>query len=413
MVVTARDTWHQVYAYYSTYLSHVSPVVAQIRRIVHDLEPEELVIDEVLDIIQEEEEKRPSSKVKVQEEFVAYFRAEVLSKIKSHAKRAVSFADPEDIKLQVIQYLTETHDAMEYLRSFVSIDEEEAENSKLHQLCHALQDVLFPLKRSLEGVIQHLRENVAEWFECQRYLLLPQTYYKESYTHGEVEGISPILHKIIKHATSLFNLDPNYGNLPNKPEYEVPMVKVEELFLPFLDSVASYHQENLNKVVSMFGFQVLFGAFVAPTEEFLKIMEPYGYVIPKREGDETRWIAQFSNETLLLMYLGLSSHRRGFLSRELVNWVAMNFAYVIYLGVVNAFMSEDNFLREVLFDAKMLEKTLPYLMKLLCFPAFLRIDRAKIRDSPQYRKQIYIFLGSHVPCVERLAQEVKKMIMEE
>ncbi|MHA1733338.1 MAG: hypothetical protein ACTSU5_15435 [Promethearchaeota archaeon] len=378
------------------------------------MEPEELGIEEVFEIIKVEEDKRPTKMVKVQEEFASFFRAELYETIVRYIREKVDDGDDlADLKDDVLVFLEEVYQAITYLTTMVPIEEKEAKDSSFYQLVHFLQDKIFPFHPKLDVIVQRLRENTAEWYECQRYLLRPQTYYKESYEYGEVQGISPLLYKIINNITSLFNLDPNFGTLPGKDDIEVPLVKIEEVFEPFVDSVASRHKESVQKVVSQFGFQVLYNLFLAPTEQFLEIMSEFNYIVPRKQGEVTRWYPRFSNETLFLMYLGLAAHRRGFLSKELVNWISLNFSYIIYLGVTGKFVSEDNIFQGVIFEAKTLEKTIPYLMKLACFQEFLRIDRTKIRDSPQYRKEIYNFLGSHIPCIERLAQETKKMINEE
>ena len=88
------------------------------------------------------------------------------------------------------------------------------------------------------------------------------------------------------------------------------------------------------------------------------------------------------------------SFRRGFISREMVNWVAMNFAFIIYNAILHYGMADENIFYGLFLDLKTEEKILPYLMKLLCFEKYLRMDRMKIRDSPSYRKEIFTFLGS-------------------
>ena len=61
-------------------------------------------------------------------------------------------------------------------------------------------------------------------------------------------------------------------------------------------------------------------------------------------------------------------------------------------------------------------KVLPYLMKLACFPNYLGIDKMKIRDSPQYRKEIFNFIGSQTDnlkeLIEAVANECEKIDKE-
>ncbi|MHA1602555.1 MAG: hypothetical protein ACTSUI_06035, partial [Promethearchaeota archaeon] len=65
-------------------------------------------------------------------------------------------------------------------------------------------------------------------------------------------------------------------------------------------------------------------------------------------------------------------------------------------------------------DLKTEEKILPYLMKLLCFDKYLRLDRTKIRDSPTYRKEIFSFLGRKIEVIDEityfLVEDLKKIL---
>jgi hypothetical protein len=45
-------------------------------------------------------------------------------------------------------------------------------------------------------------------------------------------------------------------------------------------------------------------------------------------------------------------------------------------------------------------------MKLACFPNYLGIDKMKIRDSPQYRKEIFNFIGSQIDNLKDLIDEI-------
>lgn len=408
-----RETWHDIYALYNTYLNHLLPIVAQTRRIVAELAAEDLAIEEVFQIIVDEESKRATKSVKVQEEFSAFFRAEVFETIKKFIREEGAEADDiVDVKEAILEDLSEIQATIEFLVKMAPIDEQRAEQSKLHAFVTYLQGLLFPFEPRIRDIIDDLRENVADWYECQRFLLKPQTYYKERGGLGVVQGVSPILYKVMNNITSLFNLDPNFGPNPATPEEEIPMVKIEEVFEPFLDSLANKYEETIQKIVDQFDFQVVYELFIAPKPSFLEIMQEYNYIVPRESNGTTRWVPQFSNETLFIMYLAKTSFKRGFLSRELVNWISLNLTYIIYRGVCMAFMKKNNIFYPVLLDNKTLEKTIPYLMKLACFKEFLRVDRNKIRDSPQYRKEIYNFLGSQIPCIERLAETIKDQIAE-
>jgi hypothetical protein len=108
--------------------------------------------------------------------------------------------------------------------------------------------------------------------------------------------------------------------------------------------------------------------------------------------------------------LANASYKRGFLSKELLNWIALNSAFVIFNAVVHHRLSDENIFYGLYLDLKTEEKLLPYLMKLLCFDKYLRMDRMKIRDSPSYRKEIFSGLGSKIEAIDRLTfYLVKKM----
>jgi hypothetical protein len=45
-------------------------------------------------------------------------------------------------------------------------------------------------------------------------------------------------------------------------------------------------------------------------------------------------------------------------------------------------------------------------MKLICFPNYLGLDKMKIRDSVQYRKEIFNFIGSQIDNLKILINEI-------
>ena len=66
---------------------------------------------------------------------------------------------------------------------------------------------------------------------------------------------------------------------------------------------------------------------------------------------------------------------------------------------------------DIFTDLKTEEKILPYLMKLICFENYLRIDRTKIRDSVQYRKEIFNTIGSLKPDTN-LSEDITSFLTE-
>jgi hypothetical protein len=119
-----------------------------------------------------------------------------------------------------------------------------------------------------------------------------------------------------------------------------------------------------------------------------------------------RLMPQLSNETFYLYYLAFASQRRGFLSKELINWISMNFAFLIYMGILKWKLSDQNIFYPIFNDLQTNEKILPYLMKLICFPNYLGLDKMKIRDSPQYRKEIFNFIGSQIDNLKEFINEI-------
>ena len=84
----------------------------------------------------------------------------------------------------------------------------------------------------------------------------------------------------------------------------------------------------------------------------------------------------------------------------------MNFAFLIYMGILRWKLSDENIFYPLFKDLQTNEKVLPYLMKLLCFPNYLSLDKMKIRDSPQYRKEIFNFIGAQIDNLKDLINEI-------
>lgn len=409
-----RETYQEIFAYYSTYLDYIHPTLDQVRKILSDLEPEHLLSDEIIDAIREEEEKRPVHKVKVQEEFATHFRGEIFEKIKKYARENAPRQEMAVIQKILIKSLGEVRLCALHLLSLPSIEEGDATDSLLFKYVHKIQELVFPASTSFEQTFSTLYENSATWYNCQRYIIRPQTYYREKIEDEDTIGISPHLYKIINSIISLFNLDPNYLDDPDSPEDEIPAVLLDDVFEPFIDSIASGERENIETLCENLELRVLFDKrFIAPTRQSISVLAKFGFFEKQeQQTGKIRWIPRLSNETLFQVYLSKICMRRGFISKELVNWISANVAFSIFNGVTLAFLSPDNPFRSILYDLKTQEKIIPYLMKLICSRDFLRLNRAKIRDSPQYRKEIYNFLGSKIECQERLAGEIAKLILE-
>jgi hypothetical protein len=84
----------------------------------------------------------------------------------------------------------------------------------------------------------------------------------------------------------------------------------------------------------------------------------------------------------------------------------MNFAFLIYMGILNWKLTDENIFYSIFKDLQTNEKVLPYLMKLICFPHYLGLDKTKIRDSPQYRKEIFNFIGAQIDNLKVFIENV-------
>ncbi|MFX1428231.1 MAG: hypothetical protein ACFFBE_17390, partial [Promethearchaeota archaeon] len=172
-------------------------------------------------------------------------------------------------------------------------------------------------------------------------------------------------------------------------------------------SIANAEEEALENVAERIGLRLIDGIFLAPQEDFVDILIDNNFLRDTTQTDGTiRLLPQFSNETLITYYLAFASQRRGFLSKELVNWVSMNFAFLIYMGILKWKLSDENIFYAIFKDLQTNEKILPYLMKLICFPNYLGLDKMKIRDSIQYRKEIFNFIGSKIDNLKEFINEI-------
>ncbi len=219
--------------------------------------------------------------------------------------------------------------------------------------------------------------------------------------------MTPKIYQILNNITSLFNLDPNFGAFPERENYEIPMVLKGEIFMPYIDSIANAEEDAIENILERFGLRLIDGIFIAPREDFINILLNNNYLRENKQMDGIiRLIPQFSNETLILYYLAFASLRRGFLSKELINWIAMNFAFLIYMSILKWKLSDENIFYSIFKDLQTNEKVLPYLMKLGCFPNYLGLDKMKIRDSVQYRKEIFNFIGSQIDNLKELINKI-------
>ncbi|MFW9826364.1 MAG: hypothetical protein ACFFEY_01950 [Candidatus Thorarchaeota archaeon] len=405
-----REKWTDILPRYLTFLSHMRPILRETRRIIIDLDADLLLDTEILDKIRQEEEKRNIRKVRALSEFSAMYRSNIYEIIKDFILKYREKIPIIDIKDYIVDFLHESIDALNVLRHITNPDETNLEKTYLYQLIKYIEDIILPRGTNIKNIYEKLIENSKEFYECQRHLLQPHTYYRESLENPdyfEIPGISPKVYQIINNITSLYNLDPNFGESPEKENYEIPMILKNDVFLPYIDSIAYSELEAIEKIIERIGLRIVDSIFLAPKEDFVEILLENNFLRESKQSDgKTRFYPQFSNETLILYYLAFVSQRRGFLSKELVNWISMNFAFLIYMGILKWRLSDENIFYSIFKDLQTNEKVLPYLMKLICFPNYLGLDKMKIRDSPQYRKEIFNFIGAQIDNLKDFINQI-------
>ncbi|MCK4369621.1 MAG: hypothetical protein KAW03_01015 [Candidatus Lokiarchaeota archaeon] len=405
-----REKWTDILPRYLTFISHMRPILRETRRIIIDLDADLLLDTEVLDKIRQEEEKRNIRKVRALSEFSAMYRSNVYDIIKDFIVKYREKIPIIDIKDYILDFLHESVDALNVLRHITNPDELNLENTYLYQLVKFIENRLFPRGANLKIIYNKLLQQSIDFYECQRHLLQSHTYYREkleNINYFEIPGVSPKVYQIINNITSLYNLDPNFGEYPEKENYEIPMILKNDIFLPYVDSIANPEEEAIEKIAERVGLRLIDGIFLAPQEDFVNFLLENNFLRDNKQSDGTiRLYPQFSNETLLLYYLAFASQRRGFLSKELINWISMNFAFLVYMGILKWKLSDENIFYAIFKDLQTNEKVLPYLMKLICFPNYLGLDKMKIRDSVQYRKEIFNFIGSQIDNLKDFINEI-------
>jgi hypothetical protein len=395
-----REKWTDLLPRYMTFISHMRPILRETRRIIVKLDADLLLDTEVLDKIRQEEEKRNVRKVRALSEFSAMYRSNIYEIIKDFIIKYRDQIPIIDIKDYIVDFLQESIEALIILQNITNPDERNLESTYLYKLVKYIEGILFSRGINIKTIYEKLLEHAPEFYECQRHILMPHTYYREKLENPDffmIPGISPKIYQIINNITSLFNLDPNFGEFPEKENYELPMLIKNDVFLPYVDSVAHAEEEAIENIAERIGCRILDVIFLAPQAQAVDLFLENNFLRENKQSDGTiRLIPQFSNESLILYYLAFASMRRGFLSKELINWISMNFAFLIYMGILHWKLSEENIFYAIFKDLQTNEKILPYLMKLICFPNYLGLDKMKIRDSVQYRKEIFNFIGSQI-----------------
>ncbi len=408
----SREKWTDILPRYLTFISHMRPILRETRRIIIDLDPD-LFLDqdlEILDKIRQEEEKRNIRKVRALSEFSAMYRSNIYEIMKDFIIKFRNKISTIDVKDFIVEHLKETIDALKILQQITNPDQRNFENTYLYRIVKFIEEIVFPRGSNLQMIYKKLLDKSKDYYECQRHILLTHTFYRDKLKNPDyfiIPSLSPKVYQLINNITSLYNLDPNYGDFPEKSNYEIPMLLINDVFEPYIDSIANAEEEAIENIAERIGLRIIDEIFLAPQELFVDILLTNNFLRQNTQKDgKIRSIPQFSNETLILYYLANASMRRGFLSKELINWISMNFALIIYMGILKWKLSDDNIFYGIFKDLQTNEKILPYLMKLVSFPRYLGMDKMKIRDSVQYRKEIFNFIGSQIDNLKDLINEV-------
>ncbi len=405
-----REKWTDILPRYLTFISHMRPILRETRRKIIELDADLLLDIEILEKIRQEEEKRNIRRVRALSEFYSMYRSNVYDIIKDFILKYRETIPIIDIKDYIIEFLYESIGALNVLRHITNPDESSLEKTFLYVLTKFIEERLFSRGRNITIIYNKLLRYSSDLYECQRHILQPHTYYREKLERPdffEIPGMSPKVYQLINNITSLYNLDPNFGEFPERENQELPMILKAEVFNPYIDSIANAEEEAINKIAERIGLRVIDNIFLAPKEDLVEIMLENNFIRENKQSDEKiRLLPQLSNETLILYYLALASQRRGFLSKEFINWISMNFAFLIYMGILKWKLSDQNIFYPIFKDLQTNEKVLPYLMKLVCFPNYLGLDKLKIRDSPQYRKEIFNFIGSQIDNLKEFINEI-------
>ncbi|MBN2155054.1 MAG: hypothetical protein JW776_03330 [Candidatus Lokiarchaeota archaeon] len=406
-----RESWMEIYPYYQNYIQNMLPLFEQSLKFVQDLQTEQISENTFIMEYLAKEEKRSVGKVKAISEFSALYRRDIFSRIWDRIEELKVSTDLEEIRDLIIDDFEEAIEFLDFLGSLTTPDQTQYESTNLYQIVNFIQEQIFPKRTSLQEVYDHLIEKSLQYYEIQRHLLMPTSSYREKDEGFETPALHSNHYKLINEITSLFNLDPNYLESPKDPNLEIPVILKDEIFLPFIDSIASNESINLNHILKRMELQLIHNIFIGPTMQLIRLGEPHNY-FRRESSSETkeRIIPQLSNETLVLMYLAKISYKRGFISKELINWISSIVAVLVYNGTLFTFMSEENIFYTIFTDLKTEEKILPYMMKLICFDKYLGIDRTKIRDSVQYRKEIFGAIGSQIIHMKKLIEEVSNYI---
>ena len=76
----------------------------------------------------------------------------------------------------------------------------------------------------------------------------------------------------LNNITSLFNLDPNFGEFPERENQELPMILKADVFNPYIDSIANAEEKAVDQISERIGLRVIDEIFLAPREDLIEIL---------------------------------------------------------------------------------------------------------------------------------------------
>ncbi|GAG75761.1 unnamed protein product, partial [marine sediment metagenome] len=130
-----------------------------------------------------------------------------------------------------------------------------------------IEEIVFPRGFNLQTIYKKLLDKSKDYYECQRHILLTHMFYRDKLKNPDyfiIPSISPKVYQIINNITSLYNLDPNYGDFPEKTNYEIPMLLINEVFEPYIDSIANAEVEAVRNIAERIGLRIIDEIFLAP-----------------------------------------------------------------------------------------------------------------------------------------------------
>ena len=139
-----REKWTDILPRYLTFISHMRPILRETRRILINLDADLLLDIEILDKIQQEEEKRNIRMVRALSEFTALYRSNVYEIMKSFILKYRETIPIIDIKDYILDFLYESVDALNVLRHITNPDEHNLESTYLYQLVKFIEEKIFP-----------------------------------------------------------------------------------------------------------------------------------------------------------------------------------------------------------------------------------------------------------------------------